>query len=195
MHMHKKAEMGMGTLIIFIAMILVAAVAASVLITTTGSLQNKALDTGRSTTQEVGTSIQVIELYGEDGSDTNLEDFYMTLKLSAGSDPIRFADLLLTLGTSNQTEDYEYQSSIDCADVDTFNVTTGFGVSYSITGSSNRTGYLTRGDVAKICFEAPYSIGESSRIEVSIIPKVGSPRIIATTTPDLILRTRETLFP
>ena len=195
--MHKKAEMGMGTLIIFIAMILVAAVAASVLITTTGSLQNKALDTGRSTTQEVGTSIQVIDIYGEDGTtNTSLDDFYTTLKLSAGSDPVRFTDVLLTLGLSDMTADYIYNGSIDCLNKSTFNTSSvGYGVRYSIAGSDNRTGYLTRGDVATVCFRAPRAIGESSIFVMNIIPKVGSPRMIQTTTPDLILRSREILFP
>jgi len=86
---NKKAEMGMGTLIIFIAMILVAAIASSVLISTTGSLQNKALSTGKMTTQEVGTSITAVELYGEDGTNQTLYYFFETLKLAAGSDPLR----------------------------------------------------------------------------------------------------------
>ena len=195
--MHKKAEMGMGTLIIFIAMILVAAVAASVLITTTGALQNKALDTGRSTTQEVGTSIQVVEIYGEDGTtNTSLDQFYTILKLSAGSDPIRFTDLLMTLGLSDMTADFKYNDTIDCTNKTSFNTSAaGFGVRYSITGSDNRTGYLTRGDVATVCFTSPRSVGESSVFTVNIIPKVGSPRMIQTTTPDLILRSREMLFP
>jgi archaeal flagellin FlaB len=191
----KKAEMGMGTLIIFIAMILVAAVAAAVLITTTGSLQNKALDTGRSTTKEVGTSIQVIEIYGENGNDTTLETFVMTLKLSAGSDPVRFGDVLYTFSLSDQNEDYTYDSNVDCSNRSSFNSSTGYGVSYSITGPDNRVGYLTRGDVATLCLEAPREVNESELVRFSIIPKVGMSVLIETTTPDLILKTREIIFP
>jgi archaeal flagellin FlaB len=194
MKTNRKAEMGMGTLIIFIAMILVAAVAAAVLITTTGSLQNKALDTGRSTTQEVGTSLQVVEIYAEDGSDTTVEEFTVTLKLSAGSDPIRFSDLLMTLALSNMSGDLQYDAAVNCSDNTTLDDTT-YGISYAITGPDNQAGYLTRGDVVRLCFESPRAVGESELIRLSIIPKVGTPILIATTTPDLILRTRETLYP
>jgi len=87
MKVTKKAEMGMGTLIIFIAMILVAAVAASVLISTTGTLQNKALATGKATTYQVGTSLEALELYGEDAYTFNdLEYMYQTVRLSSGSE-------------------------------------------------------------------------------------------------------------
>jgi archaeal flagellin FlaB len=194
MKTNRKAEMGMGTLIIFIAMILVAAVAAAVLITTTGSLQNKALDTGRSTTQEVGTSLQVVEIYAEDGSDTTVEEFTVTLKLSAGSDPIRFSDLLMTLALSNMSGDLQYDAAVDCSNASSTDETS-YGISYAITGPDNQAGYLTRGDVVRLCFEAPREVGESELIRLSIIPKVGTPILIATTTPDLILRTRETLYP
>jgi archaeal flagellin FlaB len=195
MKIAKKAEMGMGTLIIFIAMILVAAVAAAVLITTTSSLQNKALDTGRSTTQEVGTSIQIIEMYGENGNDTTLEAFVTTLKLSAGSDPIRFADLLLTFSLSNISGDYTYDSAVNCSNRSSFNSSTGYGLEYSIVGPDNRVGYLTRGDVVRVCLESPREVGESELLRLGIIPKVGMPILVETTTPDLIIKSREIIFP
>ena len=90
--MNKKAEMGMGTLIIFIAMVLVAAVAAAVLISTTGSLQNKALATGKDTQKEIGTSLNVLQLYAEDGSDQDIEEFTEVVKLNAGSEAIRCSE-------------------------------------------------------------------------------------------------------
>jgi flagellin FlaB len=86
MKFKKRGEMAMGTLIIFIAMVLIAAVAAGVLISTTSSLQTKALETGKATRQEVGTNLNVLEVYGEDGSDNDLENLSMVIRLSAGSD-------------------------------------------------------------------------------------------------------------
>ena len=49
----KKAAEGIGTLIIFIALILVAAVAAGVLIQTASSLQSKSLDVGRQSQEKI----------------------------------------------------------------------------------------------------------------------------------------------
>ena len=185
----------MSTLIIFIAMILVAAVAAAVLITTTGALQNKALDTGRQTTQEVGTSLQIIEIFAENGNNSQLDDFTTTLKIGAGSDPIRFQDLLFTLGLTDMTQDFRYNQSVNCTNQSTYNTSTTYGIDYAIVGPENQPGYLTRGDVVRVCFLAPREIGESENIRLSLIPRVGTPVLISTTTPDLILRTREILFP
>ncbi len=192
----KHAETGMSTLIIFIAMILVAAVAASVLITTAGALQNKALDTGRQTTQEVGTSLQVIEIFGEDGS-TNASIDYITpvLKLSSGSNPLRFSDLLLYVSLNNATIDYAYNENIDCSDRSSFDSSDGFGVEYPITGNQHQEGFLVRGDVARLCLQTPFSISEGQYTRFTFIPRFGSPLVIESSIPDLLLSVREKLFP
>jgi archaeal flagellin FlaB len=191
----KKGEMGMGTLIIFIAMILVAAVAAGVLISTTETLQNKALATGKATTTEVGTSIKIIQMYAEDGTDQNIDEFVETIKLNSGSEPLRFSDLLLTMNLDNVSGDYEYNSSMDCTNTSHTTAGGDYGIAYSITGPNNKSGYLTKGDVAKVCFQSVRTVSEGEDFNVILIPKVGTIRKIDVSAPDLMVNKRIDIFP
>ncbi|MEM0157745.1 MAG: archaellin/type IV pilin N-terminal domain-containing protein, partial [Thermoplasmataceae archaeon] len=63
-----RAETGIGVLIVFIALVLVAAVAASVLIHTAGILQQRADSTGTTTIRQVSTGIVVDQILGYDGA-------------------------------------------------------------------------------------------------------------------------------
>ncbi|MFW5866056.1 MAG: archaellin/type IV pilin N-terminal domain-containing protein [Nanoarchaeota archaeon] len=162
--MNKKAEMGMGTLIIFIAMVLVAAVAASVLITTTGSLQGKALDTGMSAKEEVGTQIQVLEIFGTDSADSDgdLDTLNVTVKLAPGSESVKIDDLLILVDGNAVTPD---------------NTTLydGGDIGDSLDANEVGTIHLSNSD-----------LGASTSVDIQLIPKVGTPTIVNARTPSQI---------
>ncbi len=102
---NKKAEQGISTLIIFISSIVVAAIAAGVLMQTATSLQNKALLTGERAKDQVSTGIEPVIVYAEDGTDGILDAFFMKIKLSPGSDSIKFRNMLIGIDTATSSED------------------------------------------------------------------------------------------
>jgi flagellin FlaB len=59
-----RAQVGIGTLIVFIAMVLVAAIAAGVLINTAGFLQSKSEETGQQAGDQVTNRLQVLQASG-----------------------------------------------------------------------------------------------------------------------------------
>jgi archaellin len=103
--------MGIGTLIIFIAMLLVAAIAAGVLIQTTGTLQEKSLTTGQQAKTQISTNIRTVEVSATNGTSRSLTDFRHIIKLAPGSDPIKLDYTLLTFNTKSSTSTLKYRGT------------------------------------------------------------------------------------
>ncbi|WP_393971826.1 flagellin [Oxyplasma meridianum] len=141
-----KAETGIGTLIIFIAMVLVAAVAATVLINTAGSLQQRATSTGSQTTNQVSTGLIVQSIYGMDNNRSNPESgslnwtaIYVTL--NTGSSPVDLSNVSLSLEYQGQLASLKYTPATTNASfaVDTNGTSNVFSVLNAGVGYKNST--------------------------------------------------------
>ncbi|WP_049891320.1 archaellin/type IV pilin N-terminal domain-containing protein [Methanohalobium evestigatum] len=110
------AQVGIGTLIIFIAMILVAAVAAAVLIQTSGNLQQKAQTTGEEATSQVASNLNVRTIEGLRGStsgtlEPTVDQFLIRTSISAGGNRMDLSQLIVTVSDLNKTNTLEYNYS------------------------------------------------------------------------------------
>jgi archaeal flagellin FlaB len=190
-----KGMMGIGTLIIFIAVILVAAVAAAVLISTSGSLQQRGLATGQQAEEGVSTGAEAISVMATDGSSGhNVDEFEVLLRVQAGSEPMNLNNTVILLDTSTTSQNLIFNATI-ADDGESASDTASYVVYYVKEGPDKEEGYLSRGDVIKVKFFSTQAVNENEKVRIRIVPRVGQATIIDFTTPDVIIEQRVSLWP
>ena len=105
-----EGAIGIGSMIIFIALLLIAGVAASVLIQTATNLQNQALETGRDTLKEVANGIKVTLISGKTNGD-NITELAIFVETISASDEIDLEHAHIELSDDNKKVIIRYDNN------------------------------------------------------------------------------------
>ena len=119
-----RGQVGIGTLIVFIAMVLVAAIAAGVLINTAGFLQSGAQETGQQSSDQVTNRLQVVSAVGENVNDGAIGSVRITVKQAPGANNIDLSTTTLQFVHSSGSSDLTFaEYSTETGNATNFNVT------------------------------------------------------------------------
>ncbi|HLP79292.1 MAG TPA: archaellin/type IV pilin N-terminal domain-containing protein [Acidobacteriota bacterium] len=191
---NKRAEAGIGTLILFIAFVIVAAIAAAVLIQTSSALQSKALATGSKAQAEVSNGITIISIMGENASlVASIDVFTIKVKPMAGSDALKLNGTYIDFTSGDVSAAFEFNDTADCSPASLGALGTTYGV-------NPRVGYAVPGvlapsDVVDLCINVSTRIGEAEPVLIAVSPRSGQFVQAAFETPDIMTSSRMQLFP
>lgn len=110
-----RGQVGVGTIIVFISMVLVAAIASAALITAVDQLQQQSSETSSQTEEQVSNFVRINNIFvGTPSGSNKVETIEAIHSLSPGSDPIDLKNVVWVIETGSDTETYNYQD-IDSA--------------------------------------------------------------------------------
>ena len=193
----KVGAIGIGAMIVFIAMVLVAGIAASVLIQTSSKLQRQAMTTGQETIGEVSTGLKVYAVEGH-VSGTTIDKMVIIVTPRAGSGPIDLNTAIIQL--SNST--IKCIMSLDTTNFATSPASTGLFNTSAFSLSANEFGVIVLEDEDGSCTSSTPVINKGDKVALTvnataafgglsprtyvwgtIMPEQGAPGIISFTTP------------
>jgi len=197
-------SIGIGAMIVFIAMVLVAGIAASVLIQTSVKLETQAMATGAETTAEVASGIAVFDVLGyTTSSSADISKLVIGVRPRAGSDGIDLSTVFVELSDSTTKVLLNYTSSFYAEPNGQNDI---FGASvfphFNESGEASRFGLLVvedadnslssatpvmnRGDKVYICVNTTATHSDiDERVEMwgIVVPEEGAQGVITFTTP------------
>jgi len=200
-------DMGIGAMIVFIAMVLVAGIAASVLIQTANRLEIQAMTTGQETIGEVATGVGVASIVGfKAAGASTLSLMSIEIEPRAGSQSVDLGEAFVEISNSQKKVILMYGGGTSMFnDTGTingnifkncFNVTatglneTRFGVVVLLDADSSLSAahpVLNRGDQVLLTFNLAdvFNPGLGPRTSVwgMVQPEQGAPGAFAFTTP------------
>jgi len=210
----EEADMGIGTMIVFIAMILVSAVAAGLLINTAYEVQQQAQETGKLAIKNVATSFQVINVLGDRGlgGTGDITSIELKIGLVAGSPDTAMNNVIIEVTTSTAEDNLVFQSDAtqaalqhewddhSAADTALLAAEATAGTDYTaqelrdpdqtfyedaVTVEDDEPNYVvSQGALIRVFLDPSTDIGTQDWIMIKIIPKHGVPTLWMATAPE-----------
>jgi len=197
-------DMGIGAMIVFIAMVLVAGIAASVLIQTANRLEIQAMATGRETTDEVSTGLHILSIDAWKEA-TGLRRVGITVTPRQGSQEILLSEAFVEITDSTTkciltyySTEFNLKSTIDgdlfaSGFFDECN-STRFGVVVLLdadTSLSSGTPTMNKGDKVMLTIDAEDCFGGDGLAVRGdtfgiVQPEDGSPALFSFTVPSSV---------
>ena len=196
---------GIGAMIVFIAMVLVAGIAASVLIQTSGRLETKAMKSGQETIAEVATGMHVENILGLNKTGQgNISLLAIQVRPRAGSRGIDLSQTVVVISDSSTKNLFTYNQGnftptasidgdifayIDGLTTYPYDNSTVFGIMVleDADGSCVQANpVVNSGDHVLLTFNITHAFGGfEERVDVNglVIAEEGSPGVISFTTP------------
>jgi len=189
-------DMGIGAMIVFIAMVLVAGIAASVLIQTANRLEIQAMQTGQQTTEEVATGIGIEDITGEVVGGT-IENVTICVSARSGSDDIDLSNTVVELSDSTNKYLLTYNTTLMCNvpaatgvfDTAAFSTDATFSIIVledADTSCVDANPVINRGDHVLLAISSDALFGgltERTDIWGMVIPESGASGVFAFRTP------------
>jgi len=196
-------SIGIGAMIVFIAMVLVAGIAASVLIQTSTRLESQAMTTGQETISEVATGVAVFDIVGY-ASATLITNLGVTIRARAGSQDVDLNETFIELSDTVQKVILTYSGLHDGWNDSDLGVDDIFGTS-NLFPNANRFGIMVLEDQDGSCSQTNPVLNKGDKVMLailttaclttnggipvrtdiwgSVVPEDGSPGVIAFTSP------------
>ena len=201
-----RGQVGIGTLIVFIAMVLVAAIAAGVLINTAGFLQSQAEATGQESTDlvseriDVTSTVGIVEDSGANGNPQNLTAIRVGVSGAAGADQIDLNKTTIQVVGPNGQETLTFDqdgsgigsaSAIDSGYFAVENSSGNFVDSSSAVLNSSNSFTIVFDPVNEPFGDGTTAFGESDSSSLDIVSPSGSTTSVELTAPDLFSKKGE----
>ncbi|MBN2599693.1 MAG: flagellin [Candidatus Thermoplasmatota archaeon] len=198
MRRHQNGAIGIGAMIVFIAMVLVAGIVAYVILSTGSLLQIQSGSTGTQTIQEVSSGLKITTIQGHISSGL-IDKFALIITPQAGSPAIDLSGVLMELSDSRQKTIVQYAApfwvdgtpgGVNLFEADAFPSTSSeYGVIVLVDEDGSclqDTPIINTGDSVILALNttAIFSgIAQNVNIEGVVIPEEGAGSIIRFRTP------------